>query len=62
MDLLTVILVFVVVGVLLYLTNQFVPMDARVKNALSIIVVLLLVLWVLFGVFGNSLPNIRIGG
>jgi hypothetical protein len=62
-SLLTIIVVFVVVGVLLWLINQFVPMDPRLKNALSIIVVVLLVLWVLMGVLGTgSLPDIRVGG
>lgn len=62
MSLLTIIVVFVVVGVVLWLINQFVPMDARIKQALSIIVVVLLVVWVLLGVFGGSFPDIVIGG
>ena len=63
MDLLAVIIVFVVVGLLLYLINAFVPMDPRVKSALSIIVVVLLILWVVMGVLGTgSFPSIRVGG
>ena len=63
MSLLTIIVVFVVVGVLLWLINAYVPMDARIKQALSIIVVVLLVLWVLMGVLGGgAFPDIRIGG
>lgn len=63
MSLLTIIVVFVVVGVLLWLINQYVPMDARIKTALSVIVVVLLVVWVLMGVLGpGAFPDIRIGG
>lgn len=62
MSLLTIIVVFVVVGVILWLINQFIPMDARIKTALSVIVVVLLIVWVLTGVFGNSFPDIVIGG
>jgi len=51
------------VGIVLWLISVFVPMDSRIKTALSVIVVVLLVLWVLTGVLGpNVFPDIRIGG
>jgi hypothetical protein len=63
MSLLTIIVVFVVIGAVLYLINTFVPMEPRIKTALSVIVVVLLVVWVLTGVLGvNYFPDIRIGG
>lgn len=47
MSLITVIVVLVVVGVLLYLINQYVPMSPNVKKILNIAVVVLLVIWLL---------------
>ncbi len=47
MSLLTLVLVIIVVGVLLYAANRFVPMDGVVKNILNIVVVLILVFWLL---------------
>jgi cytosine/uracil/thiamine/allantoin permease len=61
MSLLTIIIVFVVVGLVLWLVTSYIPMDARIKNVLVIVVLILLVLWVLQGVFGGF-PDIRIGG
>ena len=50
-----VILVIVVVGVLLWALNSFVPMDSKVKSILNIVVVILLIVWLLraFGLIGT---------
>lgn len=52
MDLLSLIIVIVLVGVLLWALNNYVPMDAKIKSILNLVVVLVLVLWLLsaFGV------------
>ena len=47
MTLLSLILVLVLVGVILWLINTFVTMDQKVKQVLNIIVVLVVVIWVL---------------
>ena len=46
----------VVVGVLLWLINAYIPMQATIKKILNIVVVIVVVLWVLsaFGVIGHS--------
>jgi len=61
MSLLTVILVIVLVGVLLWAINRFIPMDATIKNILYFVVVLALILWLLqsFGLLG-ALSSARI--
>ncbi|MFZ4476741.1 MAG: Thivi_2564 family membrane protein [Saprospiraceae bacterium] len=61
MPLVSVLIVLIVVGVLLWLVNSYIPMDAKIKNILNIVVVIVLVLWLLraFGVL-DSLNNIRI--
>lgn len=53
---LTLIIGLVVVGLVLYLLNQYVPMAAPVKTILNVVVVLLLILWVLaaFGLIGTT--------
>ncbi len=59
---LQVIVMLIVVGLLLWLVNSFIPMDAKIKNILNIVVVIVVVLWLLnvFGVFSllSSGPDI----
>ena len=61
MTLLTLILTIVIVGVLLWLINTYVPMQATVKNILNIVVVIVLIIWLLnaFGVVGPLNRPIR---
>lgn len=62
MSLLTVIIVLVVVGVLLWLVNTYIPMDGKIKSILNVVVVIAVVIWLLqaFGLL-DSLGAIRIG-
>jgi hypothetical protein len=46
-----IIVILIVVGVLLWLVNNYIPMDAKIKNILNIVAVILVVLWLL-SVFG----------
>jgi hypothetical protein len=45
--LLTLILTIVVVGVLLWLINTYVPMQSTVKSILNIVVIIILIIWIL---------------
>jgi hypothetical protein len=62
MSLINLLIVLVLVGVLLWAINTYIPMDRKIKNILNIVVVVIVVLWLLqvFGVLG-SLDSIRIG-
>jgi hypothetical protein len=62
MPLLNLVLVLIVVGVLLWLVNTYIPMDRKIKTILNVVVVIVVVIWLLqaFGVLG-SLDSIRIG-
>jgi hypothetical protein len=62
MPLLQIVAVLIVVGVLLWLVNRFIPMQGTIKSILNAIVVIGVVLWLLnvFGLF-HSLSGIRIG-
>lgn len=61
MSLLTVALVIIVVGVLLWLAQTYIPMDANIKKILTAVVVVVLVLWVLaaFGVINIGSIQLR---
>ena len=61
MPLLTVVIVLIVVGVLLWLVNAYIPMDGKIKTILNIVVVIALIIWLLkaFGLF-NSVANIKV--
>jgi hypothetical protein len=50
---LTVILVLVIVGVLMWLINTYIPMAGPIKTLLNVVVLIILVLWLLsaFGLF-----------
>ncbi len=52
MPLINLVIVLIVVGVLLWLVNTYLPMDRKIKNILNIVVVIVVVLWLLraFGV------------
>ena len=62
MPLITVVVVLVVVGVLLYLINAYIPMAGSIKTILNAVVVIVVVLWLLsvFGLMGE-ISNIRVG-
>ena len=47
MSLLTVLLVLVVVGVILWLINTYIPMDRKIKSILNVVVVILVIIWLL---------------
>jgi hypothetical protein len=62
MSLITLVIVLVVVGVVLWLINSYIPMQSTIKKILNAVVVIAVVLWLLsaFGVIG-SLNTVRIG-
>jgi hypothetical protein len=62
MPLMQLVITLVVVGVLLWLVNRFIPMQSNIKSILNGVVVIAVVLWIvnLFGLF-TSLSRIHIG-
>lgn len=61
MPLLTVLLVLIVVGVILWLINTYVPMDRKIKYILNGVVVIAVIIWLL-KVFGllDSLKSLKV--
>jgi len=62
MPLVEVVIVLIVVGVLLWLINRFIPMAGSIKTILNAVVVIAVILWLLnvFGVL-SSLSSITVG-
>ena len=62
MSLISLVVVLIVVGVLLWLVNTYIPMDGKIKSILNAVVVIAVVIWLLqvFGLIG-SLNSIHVG-
>lgn len=61
MSLIGLVVTLIVVGVLLWLVNAYVPMDAMIKKIINIVVIIAVVLWLLsvLGVLGH-LSNVQV--
>jgi len=65
MSLISIAITLIVVGVLLWLVNTYIPMDGKIKRILNIVVVIVVVLWLLsaFGILGHTgeihVPSVR---
>jgi len=65
MPLMNLIVTLIVIGVLLWLINAYIPMDGKIKKILNIVVVICVVVWLLsvFGVITHSgdihVPQVR---
>lgn len=62
MSLITLVVILIVVGVLLWLVESYIPMDAQIKRIIQAVVIIAVVLWLL-SVFGilPDLNAIRVG-
>jgi hypothetical protein len=62
MPLIQVVVVLIVVGVVLWLINRFIPMAGSIKSILNAVVIIAVVLWLL-SVFGilSSFSKIHVG-
>ncbi|MTW21111.1 Thivi_2564 family membrane protein [Allochromatium palmeri] len=62
MPLITLVITLVVVGLILWLVNNYIPMDGTIKKILNVVVIIFVILWLL-SVFGLMPPlsGMRIG-
>ena len=62
MPLINLVIILVVVGVILWLINNYIPMDRKIKSILNVVVVIVVIVWLLsvFGVIG-SISGLRVG-
>ena len=56
MSLLYVVVVLIIVGVILWLINTYVPMEYRIKQILNIVVIIVVIFWLLraFGIISGG--------
>ncbi len=61
MPIVTVIVVLIVVGLVLWLINNYIPMDSKIKTILNVVVVIVVIIWLLkaFGLL-SQLTNIKV--
>ena len=61
MPLITIVITLIVVGVLLWLVNTYIPMDGKIKKIINIVVVVVAIFWLLrvFGVW-NYVQNVHV--
>ena len=61
MSIITILIVLIIFGVILWLVNTYIPIDWKIKNIINIVAVIFIVLWLLqaFGLLG-ALGNVRI--
>ena len=62
MPLINLVIILVVIGVILWLVNNYIPMDRKIKRILNLVVVIAVIIWLLsvFGLIG-SLSALRVG-
>lgn len=65
MSLLGLVLTLIVIGVLLWLVNSYIPMDASIKKIINVVVIIAVVFWLLSATgvlnFADNVkvPNVR---
>jgi hypothetical protein len=63
MPLLQIVVVLIVVGVLLWLVNRFIPMEPTIKQILNVVVIIVVVLWLLTLILPvNIWHSMKVGG
>ena len=60
MSLINLVLILIVIGVLLWLVNTYIPMDGKIKQIINAVVVIAVVVW-LIQIFIGPLPDLRVG-
>lgn len=63
MPLINLVITLIVIGVLMWLVNTYIPLDPKIKQILNVVVIIAVVIWLL-GVFLGGLgglSTIRVG-
>lgn len=64
-SLISLVVTLIVVGVLLWAVNTYIPMDGKIKNILNVVVVICVIVWLLyaFGIISRAgdirVPQVR---
>ncbi len=56
----SVLITLILIGLLLYIVDSVIPMDAGIRKIIRIVVLVLVVLWLLqvFGIWNGNVPHI----
>jgi hypothetical protein len=62
MPLIQLVIILVVIGVILWVINSYIPMQSTIKQILNVVVIIAVIIWLLsvFGFIGN-LSTIHVG-
>ena len=62
MPLIHLVIVLVIVGLILWVINSYIPMQSTIKRILNVVVIICVIIWLLsvFGLIGN-IASIRVG-
>jgi hypothetical protein len=60
MPIISVLLVLILIGVILWLVNTYIPMEPAIKAVIRVVVLIVVILWLL-GLFFPGLSNLRVG-
>jgi low temperature requirement protein LtrA len=60
MDLISLIIVLIVIGVSLWAVNTLLPIDGKIKQIINAVVIIVVVLWLL-SLFTGYMPHMRVG-
>jgi len=62
MSLINLVIILVVIGVILWLINTYIPMQATIKKILNVVVIIAVIIWLLsvFGIIGD-ISAVQIG-
>lgn len=57
MSIFAILITIIIIGVILWLINSYIPMDAKIKTILNVVIVIILILWLLkvFGLFAGDI-------
>lgn len=57
MPIINILVALVVIGVILWLVNNYLPMDGTIKSILNIVIVIAVIVWLLqaFGIIGGHI-------
>ena len=63
MPLVNVVFFLIIIGVVLWLINRFIPMAGSIKSILNAVVVIAVIVWLLnvFGYMSTNIPRIHLG-
>jgi uncharacterized protein YhhL (DUF1145 family) len=55
MDLISLVVILIIIGVLLYLINSVIPMDGNIKKIINVVVIIVVCIWVMqqLGLLGS---------